>query len=385
MTIQTSNHARLMPVVRMIAALSFPVALLTAQGLTITPPGSAVPGQTLTVTVAPSGTFTQVVVLGEGPIGYSSILTVTPSTVTPYQLSLPIPAGISPGTYSLTALGVSSAGNATSPAVTIDVERLDPPIQIDVTPTTLYLPVGQRSPLRVVGTYADGTQLDITHSATTSFVSSSTTLATVDSQGYVTAVAPISPPPFGGPVRITVNNSVTIPVVVPPTLSVAPEWPILYASQRAQFSAFEPGLAPVPIRWSINPQVGSIDNSGVYTAPNHIPAGGQSVTITATLRDNPTISISTGVALYPPVQVAISPGPTVTLAAGQTQRFSQDVNNALDNRVDWSISPKSLGTIDDTGLYTAPATMTNQKTVVVTATSIADQSKTASATITLVP
>jgi hypothetical protein len=383
MTMRVSNHSRLMPIVGMVASLSLSVALVTAAPptLTIAPPTAAVPGQSLAVTVTPSGTFTQVVLLCEGALGSSNILTVTPNTATPYKLSLPIPASLSPGIYSLTALGVSTAGNATSPAVNIDVERTDSPVQISVLPESLYLPVGQRAPLRVVGTYADGTHLDITHSSNTSFSSSGTSMATVDSQGYVTAVAPIEPPPFGGPVRITVNNSIAVPVVVPPTLNIAPDWPILYASKQTQFSVFAPGFAPVPVRWSISPSVGTISSSGLYTAPKQIAPGGSSVTVTATLNNNPSVSISTGAALYPPVAISISPSPTATVQAGQTQRFSQDVSNAVDNKVDWSISPKTLGAIDNTGLYTAPAKVTKSEAVVITATAIADQTKSASTTV----
>ncbi len=362
------------------AYLSLAVAQLTAApSLTITAPAdgsSAAPGQTLAVTVTTSGSFTQVVLVGEGPIGYSSIITASP-----YQFSLPIPANISPGRYSLTALGVSATGNATSAAITISVERPDAPVQIDVAPTILYLPVGARVPLRVVGTYADGTQLDITHSVSTTFSSTSASAATVDTQGYVTAVGATT---GQEPPHIVVNSSLSIPVVVPPELSVAPQWPVLYASQREQFSAVQPGMAAVPVNWTINPQVGSISNSGVYTAPGKITTQ-QAVTITATLRSDSTKSASSGVALYPPVAVAISPGTPVTLTAGQTLRFSQTVYNSLDNNVTWSISPKNAGSIDDSGLYATPATLKTQGTVVVTATSIADSTKSASTTVTIQP
>ena len=384
MTIRTSYHGRLMRVVRMMAFLSFPAALLTAApALTIQSSGSAAPGQILPVTVTPSGgSFTQVVLVGEGPIGYSGIITTGP----PYYFSLPIPATISPGAYSLTALGLSSTGSLSTAAMTISVERPDAPIQIDVTPTTLNLPVGERVPLRVIGIYLDGTQLDITHSANTTFSSTLPGIAKVDGQGYVTALE--TPPVVYGVVQqahILVNNSLSIPVFTPAALAVTPQWPLLYASQRTQFSAFQPGMAAVPVKWSINPQLGTIDNAGLYTAPNRITPGGQGVTITATMRDNPAISVSTGVSLCPPVTVTIVAEGPLMLMSGQTVRLAQTVVNTLDERVNWSISPKNLGAIDNTGLYTAPASITTQQTVVVTATSVADSSKTASLTVTLVP
>jgi N-acetylneuraminic acid mutarotase len=52
--------------------------------------------------------------------------------------------------------------------------------------------------------------------------------------------------------------------------------------------------------------------------------------------------------------------------------------------VTWSISP-NVGSIDATGLYTAPSSITTQQTVTVTATSQVDPTRTGTATVTLVP
>src|SRR5205085_7914147 len=56
--------------------------------------------------------------------------------------------------------------------------------------------------------------------------------------------------------------------------------------------------------------------------------------------------------------------------------------------VTWSISP-AVGTISSTGLntsrYTAPANITNPQTVTVTATSVADPTKTSSGIVNLAP
>jgi hypothetical protein len=243
MTIRTANQNLLQPVLRTLLAASLSAGLLSAaSGLTISAPldgTSASPGTTLPVTVAASGSFMEVVVVGEGPIGFSRVLTAPP-----YQFNLPLPARLSPGSYSLTAFGVTSGGNVTSLPISISVERTDAPVSFSVLPETLSLPAGQRMPLRVVGTYADGTKLDITHSATTSFSSNSPSVVTVDGQGNVTAVGP-------GSAAILVNNSLTIPVAVPNLLVVSPSFPVLYGGQSSQFSAFEPGMAGAAVTWSI--------------------------------------------------------------------------------------------------------------------------------------
>jgi RHS repeat-associated protein len=86
---------------------------------------------------------------------------------------------------------------------------------------------------------------------------------------------------------------------------------------------------------------------------------------------------------YDGITVSVSPA-TSSLNAGQTQQFTATVNDA-NTAVTWSISPTGAGSINSTGLYTAPATVTSPQTVTVTATSQADTSKSGSATVTLYP
>jgi len=81
------------------------------------------------------------------------------------------------------------------------------------------------------------------------------------------------------------------------------------------------------------------------------------------------------------VSISVAPA-TATLNAGQTQQFTATVTGSSNTAVTWSISP-NVGTINSTGLYTAPSTITTQQTVTVTATSQADNTKTGTATVTL--
>src|SRR5205807_1069523 len=82
--------------------------------------------------------------------------------------------------------------------------------------------------------------------------------------------------------------------------------------------------------------------------------------------------------------IGVSVNPTNSaLPVGQTQQFSATVTNSANTAVTWSISPAGTGSIDSTGLYTAPASITGQPVVTVTATSAADATKTALAMIAL--
>ena len=83
----------------------------------------------------------------------------------------------------------------------------------------------------------------------------------------------------------------------------------------------------------------------------------------------------------PTITTTVSPTSTSLLAA-QTQQFTATVSGTSNTAVTWTTT---IGSISNTGLYTAPSSVTSQQTSAVTATSAADTTKSASATITLTP
>ena len=87
------------------------------------------------------------------------------------------------------------------------------------------------------------------------------------------------------------------------------------------------------------------------------------------------------------VGVAIAPG-TATVTPGATQQFTANITNAINTSATWSLSGTTCsgsgcGTISPQGLYTAPAATGSPLTVTVTATSVADDTKSATATVTV--
>ena len=74
----------------------------------------------------------------------------------------------------------------------------------------------------------------------------------------------------------------------------------------------------------------------------------------------------------------------VTLTAGGVNRFSAHLQNSSDPTVTWSLVPQS-GTVDSNGLYTAPQSISAAQDVILTATSVTDPQKFATAKITLMP
>jgi len=87
--------------------------------------------------------------------------------------------------------------------------------------------------------------------------------------------------------------------------------------------------------------------------------------------------------------VGISVGPsTATVSPSATQQFNANVTNAINTAVTWSLSGtgctgNGCGTISPQGLYTAPSATGSPLTVTVTATSVADNSKSATAMVTV--
>ncbi len=92
-----------------------------------------------------------------------------------------------------------------------------------------------------------------------------------------------------------------------------------------------------------------------------------------------SVTMSTG-----PVGISVAPA-TVTLTAGSghTQQYTANLTGALTPAVRWSLSPP-IGTISTSGVYTPPSSVTAPTKVTVTATSFADNTKSASATVSLV-
>ena len=85
-----------------------------------------------------------------------------------------------------------------------------------------------------------------------------------------------------------------------------------------------------------------------------------------------------------PVTLTVSPV-SASLFATQTQQFTTGQSSSGGSGVTWSLTPAGTGSIDATGLYTAPATVATQQSVIVTAASNTGTTETATATVTLLP
>jgi len=118
--------------------------------------------------------------------------------------------------------------------------------------------------------------------------SSVTALQTVT----ITATATTNP-------SLTVSAIVTLTPAGQVSVSVSPQTVSLGRNQTAQFAATVTGTTGTAVNWSIQPAVGTISASGLYTAPSTIGSA-QTVTVIATLASDATKHANAVITLIPP-------------------------------------------------------------------------------------
>ena len=380
------------------ALLMFPEALVAQSLQIISPVNGAVvySGQAMTVTVSADPTAFQSVTIFMPDPEQTTVLSGPP-----YQITVTIPTGSPSGrNKAISAMGTPTSGGAPIfYSISVDIERPDSPTQLTLgLQTVSFGYVGEQTPLGVTGAFADGSLIGLEDSTYTAYVSDTPSVAAVDPRGMLTAIAPGTAsititysPPTGGSI------SALVPVTVPQPIIVLPLISSLFTSQSEPMAvtlAINPDLDQ-SVTWSISPQLGSIDNTGLYTAPSFVSSW-QGVTVTATSVADPSKSSSAQIWVFPSVSVQMSPS-AATLSAGQPQTFNTKVLSGGSD-VTWTVDPAGLGTFQpftDTdpttyqpfsgAYYYAPDPITSPQTVVLTATSVYDNSKMTSARVTLVP
>jgi len=166
--------------------------------------------------------------------------------------------------------------------------------------------------------------------------------------------------------------------------------------QTVQFTATVTGTDSSAVNWSVNgvaggnSAAGTISGFGLYTAPQTMPAQ-ITITVTATTQSAPQVNGSATVRIQSGITVSIVPN-SVNVAPGTAANFTATVSGAgnASTGVSWSVNGISGGnaavgalsvTGPDAATYTAPAIPPAPATVFVTATSVADSSGSATATV----
>ncbi|QNI32572.1 hypothetical protein H7849_00640 [Alloacidobacterium dinghuense] len=322
---------------------------------------------------------------GSGCTG-SSCGTVSSSGLYTAPSSVPSPALVT-----VTATSVADSSKSASAAVTIL-----PGVSISISPTTAQVIAGKTE--QFTATVKNTSDTSVTWSVTGSGCTGAACGA-ISSSGLYTAPGTLPSPAL---VTVTVKSnadptktaSASVTILPPVGVSVSPIAATIVIGKTQQFTATVTGISNTAVTWSLKGSgcsgatCGTISTTGLYTAPAAVP-NPPTVTVTATSQADTTKSASATVTVTLPVSVTISPT-SASVFAGDTKQFTASVANTSNTAVTWTVkgsgcSGAACGTISTTGLYTAPATPPSPASVTVTATSNADNTKSASAVVTLVP
>jgi len=213
----------------------------------------------------------------------------------------------------------------------------------------------------------------------------------------------------GGGVIAVASAAVTLTSSV--SVAIAPVTVALGPNQRATFTPSVTNTLDTRVTWSVNGAANgnvSVGQICVHSSnPCVVPAGPSSaavdylappsvpvtnlVTIVATSVADPSRS-GTATAVFPGVAVQVVPFYAFVPSPGGTQQFFASVSGSINTTVLWSLQSAvsgqgcagpSCGSIDSNGLYTAPAEAPSPNAISVIATSQADASKSATATLAL--
>jgi hypothetical protein len=200
--------------------------------------------------------------------------------------------------------------------------------------------------------------------------------------GTVTAAGVYTAPPTAGTYHVKATSVADPTKAAQATVTVAgvnvtilPANVSLAAGGTQTFAATVTGSASTAVTWSVvEAGGGTVTAAGVYTAPQ---AAGTYHVMAISVAD--TTKAAQATVTVAAVGVAMLPA-TVSLAPSGTQTFAATVTGSANTAVTWSVVETGGGTVTTAGVYTAPHTA---GTYHVKATSAADATKTAQATVTV--
>ena len=287
-------------------------------------------------------------------------------------------------------LSVSSANAAPGSTVSLNLSLSSSGTQPAALQWTLIPPTGVQSVTSTIGAAASSAGKSISCANNICVVSAINT--TPISDGVVAVLSITLSATASGSVPIQISGAVaasatgaylpvtvsggTITVTPAITVSLIPTSVTLSASQSQQFSATVSGSSNTAVQWSINNSIGTLSATGLYTAPPSVSTT-EVISVTATSLASPIVSATAIVTLIPAVGVVLRPASVIALAH-QNYQFLATVSGTGNTAVTWSTTP-AVGTISSGGVYTAPSSTG----ITVTATSVADPTKIASANVYL--
>jgi hypothetical protein len=179
-------------------------------------------------------------------------------------------------------------------------------------------------------------------------------------------------------------------------VTVGPATASVAVNGQQQFTAAVTGSSDQSVTWDVNGVVGGNGTAGyvnavtgLYTAPPFVPSPATAA-VHAKSNAVPSAVGSATVTVTEapqPVSVTISPS-SATVRVNKTKQFTATVSNSANKTVSWKVNGTTggnttVGTVSASGLYRAPSSVPSPVTVAVTAVSVADPSKSATASVTI--
>ncbi len=364
-----------------------PASLASSQSVTVKAASAADPSVFATAVVnlvAPIGIIispTTGSLTTPGATQFTATVTGTANTAVAWSISPDFgtisPTGIYTAPASVTAsqvVKVTAVSMANPQRMASANLTVKPPVLVSVAPSTtsLYGSQTQQFTAAVSGASSTGVTWTLTSGPGTM---SKTGLYTAPAN--ITAVQTVS---VTATSTATPTKSATATITLKPTVtvSVTPGSASLQPSQLQAVTAQVSGSTTTGVTWLLKSPVGTLSmagNTAVYTAPAIIDAA-QTVEVDAVSMADPAQIARAFITLVPAVLISVSPG-SVALQPGQMQQFTAAVTGTANPAVTWSVNP-AVGTIDPTGLYTAPILLASAQDVTVSARSVSDPTKTAS-------
>lgn len=271
-------------------------------------------------------------------------------------------------------------------------------VSVAVSPVSMSLQTGATQ--QFTATVSNATNTAVTWQVN-GVAGGNATVGTISSGGLYTAPASVPTPATVTVAAVSQadsskNGTATVTVTAPPpiTVTVGPTTASVQTGATQQFTATVANTANTAVTWQVNgvaggnATVGTVSNTGLYTAPASVPSPATvSVTAVSVADNSKTGSATVTVTAPPPITVTVSPN-AANVVVNATQQFTATVANTSNTAVTWQVNGvdggnATIGTVSNTGLYTAPASVPSPATVTVTAVSLADNTKSGNATVTV--
>src|ERR1019366_6632659 len=292
------------------------------------------------------------------------------------------------------------ASNASNPAMNLPLSGNTALVAITVNPNNATLVVGsnQQFIANVTGTSKTAVAWTVSGAGCIGVACGTISVnglyvppSSVPSPATVTVKATsVADPTKSASANVAIVGAVAVLFSITPTSASVP------TAGMQPFTASVTGTSNTAVTWGlsgagcIGSSCGTLATSSlsaVYLAPSVAPTPA-SVNVLATSVVDPTKSASANLIIVPVIVVAVTPA-SVSTTVGTTQQFAASVTGTSNTAVTWTesgtgCSGATCGTISSTGLYTVPATAPSPATVTITAASVSDPRKFASATVTIV-